>query len=261
MRIQRTRTVKFTAARAAEELLNWLYPAQTPVCIVCQRALPNGSAQQSHAASDEYPPGICLFCLTGQPCDTKYPLAGQVSIDERTFQVICAAKYEGWLRDALRHWKYDGALGLTDWFARRIASSLPYFGEVQWDCIIPVPTAVDRFQKRGYDHVGILAKHLSRLVRLPLKPALQRMSSGTSDNIHAEARNYTQSQTTRSASERARALTGQFIVAPSSVDLRGKNVLLVDDVVTTGATMQACGRLLANQNVNNMFAVAIAHVQ
>ncbi len=255
MLIRGARTVKFTAARAAEELLNWLYPPKYPVCIVCQRPLPQ--VRPSRSSDIHYPPGICLFCLTGQPCDLQHPVLGKIRVRNRNVPVVCAATYEGWLRDALRHWKYDGTLELTDWFARLMAGILHPDKRPRWDYLIPVPTAVDRIEKRGYDHVGLLARKLARNLRIPLKLAIERIHLPGAKATET----YTQSQTSRSALERARALAGQFRLKDNINDLCGKNVLLVDDVVTTGATLQACADVLANEGIESIHALAIAHVQ
>jgi ComF family protein len=251
-----TQTAKFAVVRTANQLLNWIYPEDGAVCIVCKRPMPPRE-HKDHILETLQPPGVCAFCLTGQPCDTGRPIVGSVSIQSGQLAILCATPYEGWLRDALRHWKYDGSLQLTDWFSTLMVHAVNQIGLLQWDYIVPVPTARDRKKKRGYDHVGILSQRLSHHLNIPLLSALSRVSSAVPD---AQTR-LTQSQTTRSRVERSRALLGQFQLTKSAVDFCDKNVLLVDDVVTTGATMQACANLLANSKANRIHALAIAHVQ
>lgn len=256
MLLRRTRTAKFVLSRAANQLLNWVYPENRPTCVVCKR--PMFEETVTDASLDiSSPPGICTFCLKGRPCDTRRPIMGQVPLHTGgRMAILCAAQYEGWLRDALRHWKYDQSVQLTPWFAHLMAQATVQVGRPRWDYIVPVPTAKDRALKRGYDHVGLLAHQLSQVLKVPLLPVLERVTQVGADSHHV-----TQSQTTRSARERAQALIGQFARRQNTVDLYGKSLLLVDDVVTTGATMQACGNLLANSMDSSIHALAIAHVQ
>jgi ComF family protein len=257
MLVRGAHTAKFVVVRTANQLLNWVYPEDGAICIVCKRPMLPREHANDYVWETLQPPGVCAFCLTGQPCDTRRPIVGRVSLQAGQLAILCAAPYEGWLRDALRHWKYDGSLQLTDWFATLMVTAVKQIGLLQWDYIVPVPTARDRKKKRGYDHVGILSQRLSHHLNIPRLSTLSRVSCSVPD---AEER-LTQSQTTRSRAERSRALLGKFQVTKSAVDLCGKNLLLVDDVVTTGATMQACANLLANSKANRIHALAIVHVQ
>lgn len=123
---------------------------------------------------------------------------------------------------------------------RRMAADILETGFFEGiDVLIPVPLAHRRQQKRGYNQSEWLARGISGVTGLPVEArALKR----TVDNP---------SQTTRTIAERAQNVEGIFaLTLKGAALLRGKHVLLVDDVVTTGATVTACAdALLQAENV------------
>lgn len=101
--------------------------------------------------------------------------------------------------------------------------------------LIPVPLSSKRLRERGYNQSELLARPLGQLWRLPLlADALERTR-------------YTQTQTRLTPGERLRNVSGAFRVCPSArKQLRGGHVVLVDDVVTTAATLNACAAALCD---------------
>jgi ComF family protein len=100
--------------------------------------------------------------------------------------------------------------------------------------IVPVPTATGRVRGRGYDQAKLLARALSRETRLPCLDCLVRR--GQTHQVGA------------SRAERQRQLHGAF--RPRKLDqIRGKHIVLVDDVVTTGATLETAARVLRQSGV------------
>lgn len=95
------------------------------------------------------------------------------------------------------------------------------------DCIVPVPLHKARVRRRGYNQSALLATGLSAIIQRPVLPhALQRIS-------------YSDSQTRKNRVSRWENVSGVF-TAKETAGLRGRHVLLVDDVITTGATTEAC---------------------
>lgn len=126
--------------------------------------------------------------------------------------------------------KYDNrpdiGLSLGAWLGMLLAGSV-VFGEV--DAIIPVPLHPQRQRMRGYNQAERIGAGLSRTLDAPcLDEAVRRTR-------------HTQSQTTMSQFERMQNMEGVFELA-NARSLRGRHVLLVDDVLTTGATLEAVGR-------------------
>ena len=133
------------------------------------------------------------------------------------------------LRSAMHAWKYrrDLAAGaaLVDLFGER-TRAFPLVAEL----VVPVPTLRRRLARRGFDQAAELARAVAGPRRLPLLGALRRVgTSGT--------------QTILGRSARAANVRGAFrVVAPRSIE--GRAILLVDDVLTSGATTDACARAL-----------------
>lgn len=121
------------------------------------------------------------------------------------------------------------------------------------DILVPVPSSIDRFQKRGYDHVLLLAQALSVRLGIPLNPALVR-------HPRPDDQGFTQSQTAKSARERLQGLQGAYSSLPDA-KLTGRRVLLIDDIVTTGATVFTCAQALYQAGASQVMALVIADVK
>jgi ComF family protein len=109
-----------------------------------------------------------------------------------------------------------------------------------------VPLARGRRIARGYDQAALLARHLARAARLPVLPgALRRLRE-------------TPPQVGRTRAERVRNVAGAFA---ASDRVRGREIALVDDVVTTGATADACARALKEAGALRVVAVALGRAE
>ncbi len=113
------------------------------------------------------------------------------------------------------------------------------------DCIVPVPLHPLKEKERGYNQSFLVAKHLSHLTGLPLKAnVLKRIQ-------------YTLPQNKLHLKDRKKNLQGAFEVNQSGV-LIGNNILLVDDVYTTGNTADACSKALVDQGAENVYIITYA---
>jgi ComF family protein len=112
------------------------------------------------------------------------------------------------------------------------------------DLVVPVPLAPERLRRRGYNQAGLLAAEVAVTVGGVL----------STETLSRDAR---AAQQTLSGAERLRNLAGAVRCA-SAETVRGKGVLLVDDVVTTGATLSACADALAQAGAARVSALAFA---
>jgi ComF family protein len=135
--------------------------------------------------------------------------------------IVHALKYGGWIRAGPA-------------MAERM-SRLAWPGDVVKEraAIVPVPLSVARRRDRGFNQSEILAAHLAEIWRIPVfSHALLRQSA-------------TRSQTELTPGERLSNVAGAFVVARTArEEVRGKHLVLLDDVVTTGSTLAACARAL-----------------
>ena len=136
----------------------------------------------------------------------------------------CAAAYsfmaESPIQSVIHAFKYSGMPRLAECFGRSIAAMLPR----QLDYIIPVPLHRTRFAERGYNQAEALADGLAKNVKATVLRAIKRTRP-------------TPSQTNLSIPERIENVRGAFALTRHANMLKGKHVLIVDDVMTTGSTL------------------------
>ncbi|MBI1384169.1 MAG: ComF family protein [Rhizobiales bacterium] len=158
------------------------------------------------------------------------------------------AAYDGVMRDMVHAFKYGDRHDATDLFAGWLVRAA---GDViePGDLVVPVPLDRWRLMERRYNQAALLAAALARATRCQYAPTLLERTRRTT------------SQVGLSASERVRNVAGAFRVARAwRAGLAGRRVLLVDDVVTTGATLDACARVLRRGGAASINVAALARV-
>jgi ComF family protein len=147
--------------------------------------------------------------------------------------------YQGKLEKAVRAYKFHHVTKLSDLFAQHMSHCLQ---QQSWniDAICAVPLHWSRYLERGYNQSVLLAKHLSRHSGLPYQPLLKRTKR-------------TQQQAKLSKTERQSNVQNAFTAKHSQ-----GNILLIDDVITSGATSQACIEALLRAGAAEVKVAAIA---
>ncbi len=198
------------------------------VCTVCGRRLVDTEKV------------ICTVCLLDMPV-TEIHHGGFTSIHERVastrFMVDRAAAMMWYFRDSgysrlIHDAKYNHRPGVAAYLARTYARSLVgkgFFDGV--DVIIPVPLHFTKFISRGYNQAEVIADAIGEMTGIKVL-----------DNIYCRRAHSTQTRKGIAARD-ANARDTYMIERPEELD--GKHVLIVDDVITTGATMRACLELLS----------------
>lgn len=155
--------------------------------------------------------------------------------------------YEGSLQEAIHHWKYEGKTNLTPFFAEWLAEGLKRYWEPDsLDLLIPVPLHTQRLRERGFNQALVLVKELSRRTGIPYRKTTLQKKKPTVPQVNL------------SGAERGKGLRGAFHVIGKE-ELVGKSALLVDDVYTTGATVNECSRVLRRGGAKRVDVLTLAH--
>ena len=157
------------------------------------------------------------------------------------------AEFDEQHRQLIHSFKYDGIVDVGRIFGEKIGKIITkesHFAE--YDIFIPVPLHKKRHQERRYNQAEILAKAASNICG---KPVITDAVSRIVD---------TRSQTKLSPSQRRKNVAGAFKIINRD-KIAGKNIIIVDDVVTTGATTEEIAKILKISGAKNICAVCIAH--
>lgn len=209
--------------------------ARYPVCASCVQAVQPIEADY-----------CCAACHT--PFVSRHPLddAGLCALCRNGFQSFDSAYsygfYEGRLQKLIHLFKYQGIYPLAAPLTAFLMKALPR--QQRFDAIVPMPMHWWKRWQRGFNQSLLLAQALSRRTAIPVVPAVSRSrkarpQAGLSDH------------------ERRANVRGAFTVAkPESI--RGRHLLLIDDVLTTGATASACAAALKKGGAASVTVLTVA---
>ena len=153
--------------------------------------------------------------------------------------------YEGYVRESILRFKFSGRRGYAKSYGRLLSMKLIQEHPQGFDVVTWVPVSTLRRLGRGYDQSELLAQAVSAELELPARKLLRK--------IRHNAR---QSGIVGTAQRRANVLGVYRVNAPESI--RGKRILLVDDVLTTGATAGECARMLLMAGAKEVHCAALA---
>jgi len=194
------------------------------LCPVCIRNLPVIASR-------------CYHCrkITGD-----WRMCSACSKTSKLWRVRVGTIYEAAAKELVWRLKFSGAQLAAQTMATRLISLYEF---AQSAIIVPVPTATSRVRRRGYDQARLLARQLSRQTGLPMVDCLAR--SGQAHQVGA------------SRQQRLHQLEGAFRVTKRSM-VRDAHLILVDDVITTGATLEAAAKILRQAGVGRVEALVFA---
>ena len=214
-----------------EECLGAFPALSSRVCSIC--GSPALAATTLERSNSESPPGsdqrTCLDCA------------------ERTYRFECARSYgayRGTLARAVVLLKFERIEPLAAYFAERLAT-LAQRANLIGDIVVPVPLHRVRERERGFNQAELIARGFAKRLGLPFQPVLLMRTKARPDKHIL------------SNDERWRIVRGAFATRPGS-QVDNKRVLLVDDVMTTGATLDACAGALLEAGAKSVIGLTVA---
>lgn len=217
------RTDELGLCRTCSSQVSWL---PSSMCQVC--GIPFLGAQQREHT--------CSRCLAIRPSYDRARACAEYGDLEHGASPLAIA---------LHRYKYGRDVTLATPIARILADRCPL--PAGHEVLVPVPLHVDRLRWRGFNQALLLARDLARRRRLPVAPSALQRNRPTRPQVGLNER------------ERRRNLTGAFSVADGRM-VRGRSVLLVDDVLTTGATVEECARSLRRAGARRVDVLVLARV-
>ncbi len=223
-----------------KDFISLFYPE---VCITCGEGL---------AEKEEFICTPCLYKLPktdyhNHPANTLYKVFyGRAEI--KAAAAYCYYSKGGMVQDLVHEIKYNckNELGVCfgKWYGADL-KNVPPFSEL--DYIIPVPLHPEKLKRRGYNQSACFAEGLSKTMNVPVLPnGLKRLKN-------------TETQTNKSRFSRWENVKDVFAI-DNKEQLQGKHVLIVDDIITTGATMEACIHVLNAVPVASVSVASIGYV-
>ncbi|MCR3922751.1 MAG: ComF family protein [Firmicutes bacterium] len=225
-------------------LLDLLFP---PRCAICRGRL-DGQLQGVAICStcQELVLDLSHCC---KKCGYPLPQAADVSCHfcgnrSYAFAGACAVSlYQGNIRKAIHRFKYGGRKELAAVFGPLLARQVQLRDWGPMDVLVPVPLHQQKLLERGYDQALLLAQAMGRTLKVPVKRLLTR-------TLH------TQSQTALHASQRWENVADIF--APATNEHLPHRILLVDDLLTTGATAHFAATALRSAGAQDVYLAVIA---
>lgn len=233
-------------ASLAKNFINLIYPLH---CASCKKPLDpeNGSAVCGNCISliKRNPAPYCIYC--GRPQDTAGCVCDDCLKDKPAFSMAYSAcLYEGNLKELIHQFKYSGKLALSGDLSNLISDFLYDNPDILEgaDIITFVPIAAGHMVKRGFNQSKVLAKHISDSYGIPMIDCIEKII-------------YTKSQNSLSREERLSNLKGAFRTRGRTI-LNGLKVLIIDDVMTTGATLNECAKVLLSAGAADVRCLTLA---
>ncbi len=207
-----------------DSLLRLIFPER---CILCRRFIPKGH--------------VCDDCRNEETAVLRN-LNVERGKSSRLIKVYAPHRYIGNYRKSIHKFKFGGVSHNAVAIAALIRDRVSAEAFQGADLITFVPLSRDVRRQRGYNQAELIARELSKLTGIPVKDCLAKVKQN-------------KPQHTLSAKARAKNVKGVFAV---EADVKGQNIILVDDIITTGETMNECAKLLFRAGAENVIGICAA---
>jgi competence protein ComFC len=215
--------------RILNTILDWIFPR---LCLSCGKS-----------GSD-----LCISCLVGSPAAERECAEWIFPLYDYRYPII---------KKSVHLLKYKGRHALAGVFAESLygrmleeLSELSVMENFKNAVLIPIPLSPARLRERGFNQAGLLCRELVKIdgeLNFELEKDILLKPKETIHQAHVENR-----------AERLKNIIGSFIVAHPE-KIKDRNIILIDDVITTGATLSEAKKVLQKSGANKVVAFTIAH--
>ncbi len=226
------------ACQLGKKLVDLFFPARCIgcgkwgvfLCSECVRGLPR------------ILPPVCLKCGRPEPSGTLCPTCW--SWKSQIDGIRSVFKFDGLMRQAVHQLKYYHLKAISVEMGKFLSEYMET-SPLPCELLVPVPLHARRLKQRGYNQSELIAKELSRKINLPV----------VADNLVRIKDSIPQARTSV-VGERIKNVAEAFKCRNSS--LKGKAILLIDDVCTSGATLESCAQALKSSGVRSVWGLTLA---
>ncbi len=233
----------------ADSFLELIYPEKN-TCFICE--------EYDEAIIDKYictscerllkklEPPLCKICSKPINYTSSTDICPECSGEERRFIMSKAPfAYDGLIKKAIYSYKYYNKPYYYKLFGNLLLTFMIKEGYTNFDCIVPVPLHSSKMRKRGYNQSELIARHISKHLSIPYADALKRIKK-------------TLKQSEQNKSQRKKNLKNAFAIKKPAAEIINSSVLLVDDIYTTGSTVDECAKVLVNNGAAKVYVITIA---
>lgn len=233
-----------------ESFLELLYPEKN-TCFFCEahdeEICDRYICKDCERTMKKIVPPLCMKC--SKPIDLNSPeeLCSDCRKHDHSFEMSRSVFfYEGTVKKGIYLFKYYNKPYFYRFFGKCLVDFMEDTSYGRFTLVVPVPLHRSKLRKRGYNQSELLARYISNKTDVPFGDVLKRIKKTPK-----------QSQVTKE--DRRKNLINAFDVKRNMAELlKGKNVLLVDDVFTTGSTADECSKTLIKNGASKVYVITIA---
>ncbi len=225
-------------------LLRLIYP---PKCVFCSAVVENDRFAVCDNCIEDLPHNTRACRVCGMPLDTVFGdlLCTRCRKRKRAFEsAYVPFVYKDKVRSAILRFKFGNRRASAKTFATYMLLKIRELEGQRPDMITFVPMHFIRRGMRGYNQAELLARALGEIMHVPVKPTLRKTK-------------HTMPQSKRGGRERQKAPKGVYALQKDA-DVAGKKILLLDDVITTGTTLDVCARILKTAGADRIEVATVA---
>lgn len=226
-----------------ENITNILFP---PRCVFCENIITgdnNFECRKCHASDFLIGDNICIKC--GRDIDQCMCSDDVLHFD----RCIAPFYFTDIIRESIHDFKFRGRLDKCKGYSRLMHRCIvDKYSEISFDCVVPVPMYYKKQRIRGYNQSELLSKNIAKLLDIPV----------VSNCIH-KIKDMTPQHELKDGN-RFENIANTFYISNKTY-IFGKNIIVVDDVLTTGSTLSECAKILKQFGAKSVYAVVIAETK